>query len=105
MNAPSPNADIHRHPIAAAFAWLIAAVLSLIGIVYLSGVTLSDYADPNFWYVAVCMIPILFSASFLNTVAGLLWLNGSPRPAFVLQIVGGVILFGGSALVTRFVIA
>jgi hypothetical protein len=97
---PSPT----RHPFAAAFAWLIASCSLLLGIVYIVGIVATDYADPNFWYVAICMIPILLSASLLNAIAGLRWLRGLSLPAFTIQVVGCSILFGGSALVTRFVI-
>jgi hypothetical protein len=95
----SPNC----HPFAAAFAWLIASCTLLLGVVYIVGIVATDYADPNFWYVAICMIPILLSASLLSAIAGLRWLRGLSLPAFTMQVAGCAILFGGSALVTRFV--
>lgn len=104
MNSELTTESRTRHPFAAAFAWLIASCTLLLGIVYIIGITVTDYADPNFWYVAICMIPILLSASLLNAIAGARWFRGVSLTAFVLQVVGGVILFGGSALVTRFVI-
>ncbi|WP_146534842.1 hypothetical protein [Rubripirellula reticaptiva] len=105
MNSkPIPDSRT-RHPFAAAFAWLIASCTLLLGIVYIVGIVATNYADPNFWHVAICMIPILLTASLLNAIAGLRWLRGISMPALAMQVAGCAILFGGSAIVTQFVIA